>query len=110
MQQIGVLAVIAMLIGLIGWFWLGSNNGSESRDSADSSREPLVSLGSRMSMAATVALVCALASIMVPFLVVFAVGVTGQVWVEPLIWIIYLSCAIAWVSYSFLSPKKTARK
>jgi hypothetical protein len=110
MEQMSALLVVALLMGLIGWFWLGSSDRSEGRASDDASSGRRVSLGSRLSIAAVVALVCTLAATMVPFLVVFVVGSTGRDWLGHLIWIIYLAGAISWVAYSFLNPEKPSRK
>jgi ABC-type Fe3+ transport system permease subunit len=110
MEQMSALLVVALIVGLIGWFWLGSNDRSEGRASNDAPSERRVSLGSRLSIAAVVALVCTLAATMVPFLVVFVVGSTNKDWMGHLIWIIYLAGAVSWVVYSFLNPEKRSRK
>jgi hypothetical protein len=114
MSQLVGIILISLILGAIGWFWLGAGDKPADRRSLQSLQaesEVRVSLGSRITIALTVALVCGLGSIMVAFLVVLVVGATGKEWWSTCIWTIYAVAASSWVAYSFLNPvrpKKSA--
>ena len=114
MGQLVGIVFIALILGTIGWFWLSAGDKSAGRHSSETPQaesEARVSLGSRITIALVVAMVCGLGSMMVAFLVVLVVGTTGKEWWSTCIWTIYSVAAASWVAYSFLNPgipKKSA--
>jgi FtsH-binding integral membrane protein len=108
-QLVG-LAIISLLIGVIAWFWLSTGDKPTAQSSSATQKvildEVHASFGSRISAALAVALLCAIASIMVPFLVVIVVGTTGKEWWSTFIWTVYVVGATSWVAYTFANPKR----